>query len=238
MMSVHSIFWIVCSSLVLSGCATTGDDDKKPWEKQLVPLNRLVIADNFETVPLTATNARKLVSACFPGVEKIDSQVNKIIEDLPKSSSFFQLYGRLDYANVFAVSNHQGFCLQRSESHWPILATEALKATVNPVGPSPVLINDWNRQIVRRLATLGEVRVAYVFPLENRAILVNYWISFSFPRLALHYRHEERKSGHWEKEHFDLLFSNVQLRDVRAVRWGEDQIKTNLIGHRLHAAYQ
>ncbi|NJS35464.1 MAG: hypothetical protein HC765_01935 [Brachymonas sp.] len=43
-----------------------------------------------------------------------------------------------------------------SEGGWPILAGEVLQYTVDPIGPSPAVIAEWNRQIVLRLATVGE----------------------------------------------------------------------------------
>jgi hypothetical protein len=229
---------VLIALAVLNGCASTQSTPNKPWDQHLVSIADLKIDDLTQTRAIAAENIAAQLSACFPSGDAHESQAKKIMADLEKSKQNVMLFGRLDHPQVFYIANMEGFCIQRSQAHWPILSGEMLKATVNPVGISASMANDWYRQIARRLATIGEAKVAYVFPLENRATIVTYWISFGFPRLSINYRTDEKKNGQWEREHLDLIFSDVSLRGINVVRWGNDMAKSNLLGHRLHPAYQ
>lgn len=220
---------LLAAVFTLAGCAASPVEKAK---SELIPASQIRIADRFDTREVNTINLAEVVVNCLPGAQNDSSNIQRIQEGLDEAKKNIQIFGRWDSSRMFAVFKDQAWCMHRSEGGWPILAGEALQYTVDPVGPSKEVIEDWYRQIVLRLATVGEARVAYNMPNNSHAVLVTYWISFSFPRIEINYRHQHRVRGTWENELLDLQFTHVQLQDIKTVKWGEGTIKHNPIAHR------
>jgi hypothetical protein len=216
---------------LLTACAT---DPVAHVRSQFIPAAQIQITDRFDTRQVTESSYVAEVIRCLPQANAEGARSEGIQKILEKSQNFIQLFGHPTTPRIFAVFKDQAWCIDRSEGGWPIYAGEALRYTADPIGPSQAVIDEWYRQIAHRLAVVGEARVAYNMPDNRHALLVTYWITMNFPRVELHYRHQQRVRGTWEHELLDLQFTHVQLKEVKTVKWGEGTIKPNPIAHRFY----
>jgi hypothetical protein len=230
------VFWAL-TACVLAGCAA---NDMQPSRRapDLVAFDQIVVPAKFETTPLTATSISRAIQPCLPWLLS-DSRpgLPKLVREIEESKNTVIVYAHPNSGNLFVMTRELGFCVQRSTALLPVLAAETLLDTAHPIGMPAAVHEDWNKQIARRLATVGQLKVAYKLA-NGDANLVQYWMDSDGSRIRVRYLHALKQAGEWEKELLDLQFSHPQANGFLVVsttntpRAGA-QVKTSPIDHRF-----
>lgn len=218
--------WAVLASVFafLAGCVTTSASFAPPTD--YVKREDIQIADRFSPTELTDANASDAVLQCLPTMPRESAALTNIRAELPLKPGQAKIIGHASSASRFLITGNKGLCIRYSESNSPILAAQAFFNTIEPIGISPDILNDWHRQIAHKLALHGVVRVAYVFPNGN-AFMTHYWANKGGP--ALGYSSTFHKAGQWEKDPIELKFTDPNLQSVNVVEHDGRRYKVNFL---------
>ncbi|NJM43762.1 MAG: hypothetical protein HC858_06840 [Brachymonas sp.] len=210
----------------------------------LIPINHISIPAKFDTQPVNAQTISRAAQPCLPWLLTASGPgLPKLVEDIEKSKTGMVSYTMRNSGNLFVIHREQAFCVQRSTAMLPILAAEALMDTAHPVGLPAGVLESWHSQIARRLAVVGQAKVAYSSSEGGNTSIVHYWLNSVGSRLLIKYSHTFKKAGEWEKDLIDLHFSHPQATRFLVVRQSaqRDEViheKNSPIEHRFRPLMQ
>lgn len=204
--------------LLLVACATDPPQLKRATD--LVSLEAIEVPAKFDTTALTPLNLSSVIRSCLPWLLTAQGPgIAKLSKDIPSSLDNLIIYGSpYQSGNLLVMSREQGFCVQRTSTLKPILAAEFLNDTVQPIGVPASVLESWNKQIAKRLAVLGSVRVAYAMP-EGIAYITDFWFGSEHP-LHLNYRFSMKAKGRWENDLYDMTFAHPSATGFQALQRG------------------
>lgn len=217
-------------AVLLAGCVTT-QPKQFAQPDDYVPLSNLHIESRFQSTQVTASNLAAEASHCVPQLLTSGSGVKDTASRLPLPAGTTISLGHVSSASQFQITRSTGICLRQSEARYTILAAEAFLETVNPVGVPPDVVDDWYKQIARKIAESGSVKVAYVYASGNAA-LVSYWLGSGPERHVLYYTQEFKKAGAWDEAGYGLIFRHANMASVSETKRNGIGKKSNLIGLR------
>jgi hypothetical protein len=227
------LLWISLCSSLLWGCANDAPYHPKRPPPDLVTLTDIEVPSKFVLEPVNAQNLASVIAPCIPWLASDAGFLNQARLKLPESKKTLLVYVHQRTGNLFVISDNQAYCVQQSASRYPVLAAEALIDTVNAVSSRADIIEGWHKQIAKRLATVGMVKVAYVYTESGSAHVASYWLDSNMPRLGIKYSYVLRKKGEWEKELIDLQFSHPSVTGIMTTKRGADSLKIDPAEHRF-----
>ena len=206
--AVFFLAFVVCTVLVTDCRAATG---------------AINIQSTFTHISLTKETVASEVSKCLPAINK--SMLSNITADFPQSGGISTVQSKNGY---FVISNTNGYCMQKSASNYPVLATEAFYKTANPPKEvSSAVTEKLYTEIATLIAQKGKAKVAYVFSNGN-AMVVDYSVKDAY----LSYPHSFKKAGEWESEKIDVKFSDGNMNTFDVTRYNQVSEKKYLLSHR------
>ncbi|MFH2134822.1 MAG: hypothetical protein ABII81_06530 [Pseudomonadota bacterium] len=215
-------------SITLFGCATP-----KPRQfaapTDYVPIDKIAIENRFDSVEVTHDNFAAEMKKCIPQLDGNSAHIKKALQNLPTKNILG--FGHASSGNIFTIYKSTALCLHRSSNKYAILAAEAILETSNPSGIPQAVEMDWNKQIVKLIATKGRANVAYTFPNGN-AFAVSYWV-LRGQDFMLQYSTTFKKAGTWEADKFDVKFSHPSMNSVSEVKRSGHPRKNFPIEHRM-----
>lgn len=173
----------------------------------VTPVGDVQIRKKFDFVEVSPDNFRAVLVNCIPQLEKNIARIDPPLPNLQHA-----IYKASDSSRVFVVKKTVGLCLQASSANFPIFAGEAFRGTVQPMGVSDEVLEDWNAQIAGFVARQGSAQVVYLYPNQN-ALTVRYWVDASAP-LVIRYTTQFKPKGEWDKQAFDALFTDAAMTAV------------------------
>lgn len=207
------------SFLLLAGCETTQPRQFAP-PADYVPLEGLRIESRLPVVEVTSSNLAEEALKCVPTLHTTSKSIQQLAGKLPLAAGTTTVLGHASSANQFIVRGTSSACLRRSEARHVILAADALLDTVNPVGVSPDVQDDWYKQIALKLAQSGTVKVAYAYS-SGAASAATYWLGMGqHDGGTLFYTYEFKKAGAWEPSAYGLVFRDRNLASISETKRG------------------
>ena len=215
--------------LAVGGCVTTASSPNGSSSGG-VPLDQIQIQDRFEVVNVDASSLGREAHRCVPQLAANAKSVTDTAAKLPLPRGNTVALSHLNGSSWLVISGATAICIPRSAAGYPIFASEAFVATVNPSGVPPTITDGWYAQLARRLAEKGRVSAAYIFSNGN-ATIATYWVEPASKNF-LYYASEFKKAGTWESGTYDFRFTDPNMSSVASVKRGSASIKVNLIEHR------
>lgn len=207
------------SFLFLAGCETT-QPHQFAQPADYVPLEGLRIESRLPVVDVTSGNLAGEALKCVPTLQPGSKGIQQLAAKLPLAAGTFTVLGHASSAHQFMVRGTSSACLRRSEARHVILAADALLDTVNPVGVSPDVQDDWYKQIALKLAQSGTVKVAYAYA-SGGASSATYWLGLGqHDGNTLYYTYEFKKAGAWEPSAYGLVFRDSNLTSTSETKRG------------------
>jgi hypothetical protein len=208
-----------CTALLVACAAPANKTFAPPTD--FVPNNQIVITSKFKLITISKDNFFYEANKCVQSYNPDATAVRKTLEKFPSNDILG--VGHVRSSKTFILYQTRGFCLERSAANFPIFAAEAIDKTVNPIGASPAITDNWYKQIAMLIATKGIAKIAYTFSNGN-AFIATYWVE-STKTTSLQYSSEFKKAGTWEKEVFDRKFSHPTATSVTETKRGDQLIK-------------
>jgi hypothetical protein len=224
-------FLTLAVAVLLTGCGTPGRGNF-PKPTDYVLFEQMEILGRYPGLLLTGENLSTQVRKCIPTMPFSASSVSNIAGKLPLPRAQVSILSHASSASSFMVMQDTGVCIRTSERDFPVFAAEALLQTANPTGPSPDVVEGWNRQIVKKIAQTGIAKVAYQFANGN-AFVATYWVGEKPPKSTIQYNSNLRKKGEWESESLDFRFSHPDITSFSTTERDGQKQKVNLLDHRL-----
>lgn len=222
---------VVVVAVLLTGCGIAGRANF-PKPTDYVLFEQMEILGQFPRVFLTGENLGTQVRKCIPTMPYSASSVTSMASKLPLPTNQVSVLSHASSASSFMVIRDMGVCIKSSEKDYPVFAAEALLGTANPTGPSPDVIEGWNRQIVKKIAEAGIAKVAYQFANGN-ALVATYWVGEKPPKTTIQYNGNLKKAGEWESDSLDFRFSHPDVKSFSTTERDGQKQKINLLDHRL-----
>lgn len=175
-----------------------------------VPLDQLRIGQRFDTLQVTRENFPAAVRACLAGFG--DAAVERVVRDwnFPRRNATTRFTHETS-AGSFVIHEDTGFCIQESEAGFPVLAGEALLATVNPAGVPEAVRDEWLASIAKLVATKGYAEVVFQFSNGNGFTTV---FRPTPDGTRIQYRTSFRKAGEYDPSKYDAVFTHPSMNSV------------------------
>jgi hypothetical protein len=219
-MRLFKLLIAVTCTVLLVACAAPQNKTFAP-PTDYVPNNQIVITSKFKVVTVTRENFFYEANKCVQSYNPDATAIRKTLEKYPSKDLLG--VGHVRSSKTFVLHLNKGFCLERSASDFPIFAAEAIANTVNPIGVSPLISDNWYKHIAMYIATKGTAKIAYTFPNGN-AFIATYWVA-STKTSSLYYSSEFKKVGTWEKEIFDRKFFHPTSTSVAETKRSDQYVK-------------
>jgi len=173
----------------------------------------------LDSVNLSISNLPREVNKCIPTMKVNHTTIVHSIKNLQRQNAVITI-SHPSSSKRFVHKGAVGVCLNYSEKKFPIFAIESFDGTVNPVGISREITDNWYKKIATQIAAKGRVRVVYQTGIGT-AYIVSYWIK-PVGHHRLRYSSEFKKKGEWMNIEADYRFYHPNLEAISITRRGNN----------------